>query len=155
MNTMKTQIAQHLKVMQETQQSFAENSEARASVGKHISDLNQQINKVEDEMKDIRSISTQVKILSLNASVEAAHAGAAGKGFSVVADEIRKLSENTSEIVKQIEQSVDLMQASLKNTNTDMNNAKKIGAEFTNHLNSCVESAKELQAFAQEAEREQ
>ncbi|URZ17169.1 methyl-accepting chemotaxis protein [Clostridium felsineum] len=62
----------------------------------------------------ILSISNQTNLLSLNASIEAARAGVHGKGFSVVAEEIKKLSEESQEAVISIQDTVEKIQAAFK-----------------------------------------
>lgn len=62
----------------------------------------QAVNRINDLIGDIMSISTQTAMLSLNASIEAARAGDKGRGFSVVASEIRGLAGQTSEVVQNI-----------------------------------------------------
>lgn len=64
-------------------------------------------------LNSIREISNQTNLLSLNASIEAARAGDTGKGFAVIADEIRKLSDSTEELVGQIAGIVNSIQVSL------------------------------------------
>jgi methyl-accepting chemotaxis protein len=72
----------------------------------------------------IRGISEQTNLLSLNASIEAARAGSAGRGFSVVADEIRKLSDSSKELVDQIANIIEAIQLSMNNMTQKLANSR-------------------------------
>lgn len=141
--------SQHLGLLVDAQQSFMANSAARGAVGQNIAALSQQISVIESVMKQIQNISTQVRMLSINASIEAARAGAAGKGFSVVAQEVGSLAQNTGLAVTEIEQGVAAMHSIIEKTKNDMASAKKIGSEFDEKLAACVDSAKELALVCQ------
>lgn len=93
-----------------------------------IINLSEQINEISIFIKDIAN---QTKMLGLNAAIEAARAGEAGKGFGVVADEIRKLSEQSKGTVPKIKELTDNIKA----------NVDKVSAMSKNSLNSSQEQA--------------
>ncbi len=69
----------------------------------------------------MRSISSQTHLLALNASIEASHAGELGRGFQVVASEIRKLAEDSTTAVTEIELLLADMQAEVSHVVTQIN----------------------------------
>jgi methyl-accepting chemotaxis protein len=89
-----------------------------------ISDTSQEIGKI---IKSIEDIAFQTNILSLNAAIEAARAGDAGKGFSVVADEVRNLAAKTSTASKQ---TADLITSALTASRNGKDTAKETAESF-------------------------
>lgn len=70
--------------------------------------------------KEIKEISTQVNLLSINAAIEAAHAKEAGRGFAVVADEIKKLSDRTRKSVEEIDRTISSIRSELQRVTENM-----------------------------------
>ncbi|MEO1253693.1 MAG: methyl-accepting chemotaxis protein [Bacteroidota bacterium] len=93
-----------------------------------ISNLSKYSSEISGILSIIQSIASQTNLLALNAAIEAAQAGDAGKGFSVIASEIRKLAEQSQDSVKEIEELVANVQKSAGYTSnfiTEMNKVVK------------------------------
>lgn len=87
-------------------------------IGLRIGELNQFSARISEILKLIKSIADRSDLLALNASLEGARTGEAGKGFSLVANEMRRLAENTKESVGSIKLLVDDIQGSTRATST-------------------------------------
>ena len=94
-----TEISQAIKQLADSSTNIHTNELELDSVIKGIISLSDEINNVS---VFIKKIAEETNMLGLNAAIEAARAGAAGKGFSVVANEIRKLSDQSKNTVPQI-----------------------------------------------------
>ena len=87
-------------------QTTKDTSSVISDFTKSFEELLNRVRSIEAVTSQINGIASQTQLLSLNASIESARAGEAGRGFTVVAEEIKKLSENTSALLKDIQNTV-------------------------------------------------
>lgn len=100
-------------------------------------DINQKFQETNQILESIKSISSQTRLIGLNAAIEAARIGDVGKGFGVVANEIRKLSGNSNDASIEIEKT-------LKELQKDLENITKEVTSINNTVIDQLEKAKEI-----------
>ncbi len=126
------------------------------------SDTSNAMNEANKSTKDtneilnfIQSISSQTNLLGLNAAIEASRAGDNGKGFSVVAQEIRKLSKSSSEsvkkidsVIKEISGSMELVTNSINKSNSNFQAVSNAIAEITSSIEELAATGEILKELA-------
>ena len=95
-------------------------------------------------LDSIKKISSQTRLIGLNAAIEAARIGNVGRGFGVVADEIRKLSGHSNDASKEIEHTLNELQNDLQKITEEVNS---INSTVINHLDKAKEINTKIEKF--------
>lgn len=131
-NSIKTISKSFMKI----DSAFQKTNEAQIVMNK----VNNEAARIADMVAVITGVADQTNLLALNASIEAARAGEAGRGFSVVADEIKKLANSTKSQVSIIQSVVSSLQVEVLNTSKAINEATETFEEGKEFIDDAVRS---------------
>lgn len=142
--TLAQQSVEHASISNEQLQdvmiSAREMRELANKVGTILTDFKEEFSKVKTETGTINNISSQTNLLALNASIESARAGEAGRGFSVVADEIRNLSDGTKQSSASIMNALDILGATSDNMTVSVERIIELIAKTVEKIETVCES---------------
>jgi len=124
-------------------QSIEDGSIHQQDLVEKVSSLTEQAKNIKDVLSIISDIADQTNLLALNAAIEAARAGEHGRGFAVVADEVRKLAERTQKSLSEISANVNLITQNVVEIAEGTDNT-------STNMHQIAESAQELIVSAEE-----
>jgi hypothetical protein len=151
---MAAKLSDNISVLASTTEEISAQAEEIATVSANLSHLSresqQRVKETDQVLGLIKNIAGQTNLLGLNAAIEAARVGDAGKGFGVVAEEIRKLATGSADSIKKIENIVKAIQADSDSTYGQLNQVNDVIGQIASALAHVAGAVQDAGGMAQQ-----
>lgn len=142
-NTKNTDMMVHVS------RSWEQERNGQSEIVEEMDNMNKDIQNIGNIVQLINDISEQTNLLALNASIEAARAGEAGRGFAIVAEEVRTLAEESGKSAKNIRDIIEVIRDKSKHMTEAMNESYASGEKQTETVNKAIDSTKEISGMVE------
>lgn len=142
------------QIIQELSESNDKTTEAIKKIETSVKTTNESVTRIQEAVNLIASIASETSLLALNASIEAARAGEAGRGFAVVATQISKLSDDSNQSAKTIENIIQQLAADSEASVKIMNEVDEIVTEQQKKLNETKEKFNDVSVGIEDSMKE-
>ncbi len=146
-NNAKTQADDGGQVVERVVESIEQLNRETDQLHTEMNDLGRQAEAIGQIMSVISDIADQTNLLALNAAIEAARAGEAGRGFAVVADEVRKLAEKTMSATQEVGNSIGSIQDSTRKSIHSMEQTSQLVSHSTELAQQAGSSLEKIQTI--------
>jgi methyl-accepting chemotaxis protein len=152
-------VEETMKLVTDGQSTMVETRKSMEELSQNVEGAEKSIVKVASDSENIggileviRGIADQTNLLALNAAIEAARAGEQGRGFAVVADEVRTLAQRTQEATGEINEMVTALQSGASQATGVMKRGRELTTEMVNRLEDALENFSSIRGSVAEIE---